>query len=188
MIKNFERCDQLLSEWYFRKKNITTTEVVFIQLLSYNIVSKQKKKNENENTECHDKFIPFKSHLNPKHGSLTFLLFGSWSFVRSSHPEVFCEKGVLRSFAKFTGKHLCQSLFFDKVADLRPKACIFIKKRPWHRYFYVNFAKFLRTPFLIEHLWWLLLFSIISSCLSRVKVFPITPTWLSTFVQPDSQR
>ena len=37
-----------------------------------------------------------------------------------SHPEVFCEKGVLRNFAKFTGKHLCQSLFFNKVAGLRP--------------------------------------------------------------------
>ena len=27
-------------------------------------------------------------------------------------------KGVLRNFAKFTGKHLCQSLFFNKVAAL----------------------------------------------------------------------
>ena len=26
-------------------------------------------------------------------------------------PEVFCEKLVLRNFAKFTGKYLCQSLF-----------------------------------------------------------------------------
>ena len=26
--------------------------------------------------------------------------------------EVFCKKGVLSNFAKFTGKHLCQSLFF----------------------------------------------------------------------------
>ena len=32
-----------------------------------------------------------------------------------------------------------------------------LKKRLWHRYFPVNFAKFLRTPFLTEHLWWLLL-------------------------------
>ena len=31
---------------------------------------------------------------------------------RSSRPEVFCEKGVLRNFAKFTGQHLCQSLFY----------------------------------------------------------------------------
>ena len=29
--------------------------------------------------------------------------------------EVFCKKGVLRNFAKFIGKHLCQSLFFNKV-------------------------------------------------------------------------
>ena len=26
-------------------------------------------------------------------------------------PEVFCKKAILRYFAKFTGKHLCQSLF-----------------------------------------------------------------------------
>ena len=35
---------------------------------------------------------------------------------RSSRPEVFCEKGVLRNFTKFTGKHLYQSLFSNKVA------------------------------------------------------------------------
>ena len=38
---------------------------------------------------------------------------------KSSCPEVFCKKGVLRNFTKFTGKHLCQSLFFNKVAGLR---------------------------------------------------------------------
>ena len=37
---------------------------------------------------------------------------------RSSCPEVFCKKVVLRNFAKFTGKHLCQSVFFNKVAGL----------------------------------------------------------------------
>ena len=37
--------------------------------------------------------------------------------TRSSRPEVFCEKGVLRNFTKFTGKHLCQSPFFNKVAE-----------------------------------------------------------------------
>ena len=44
---------------------------------------------------------------------------------RSSHPQVFCKKGVLRNFAKFTGKHLCQGLFFNKYPD----ACNFIKKK-----------------------------------------------------------
>ena len=38
--------------------------------------------------------------------------------LRSGRPDVFCEKVVLRSFVKFTGKHLCQSLFFNKVAGL----------------------------------------------------------------------
>ena len=35
---------------------------------------------------------------------------------RSSRPEVACKKGVLRNFAIFAGKHLYQSLFFNKVA------------------------------------------------------------------------
>ena len=54
------------------------------------------------------------------------------------------KKGVLRNFAMFLGKHLCQSLFFNKVAGLRPATLL--KKRLWHRHFPVNFAKFLRTP------------------------------------------
>ena len=29
------------------------------------------------------------------------------------------EIGVLENFAKFTGKYLCESLFFNKVAGLR---------------------------------------------------------------------
>ena len=73
----------------------------------------------------------------------------------SSHLEVFCKKGVLRRFTKFTRKHLCQSLLFNRVAGLRPATLL--KKRLWHRCFPVNFVKFLRTSFHIEHLRWLLL-------------------------------
>ena len=69
--------------------------------------------------------------------------------------EVFCKKVVLTNFTKFTGKQLCQSLFFNKVADLRPATIL--KKRLWRRFFRVNFMKFLKTPFFTEHLWWLLL-------------------------------
>ena len=65
--------------------------------------------------------------------------------LQKQPPEVFCEKGVLRNFAKFTGKHLRQSLFFNKVAGLRPATSL--KTRLWHRCFPVNFAKFLRAPF-----------------------------------------
>ena len=39
---------------------------------------------------------------------------------RSSHQRCSARKGVLRNFTKFAGKHLCRSLFFDKVAGLRP--------------------------------------------------------------------
>ena len=39
--------------------------------------------------------------------------------VKSSRPEVFCKKDVLTNFAKFTGKHLRQSLFLYKVAGDR---------------------------------------------------------------------
>ena len=70
---------------------------------------------------------------------------------RSSRPEVFCKKAVLKNFAKFTGKHLCQSLLFSKVAVLRPATLL--KRRLWHRCFPVDFVKFLRTPFRKEYLW-----------------------------------
>ena len=35
---------------------------------------------------------------------------------RSSFPEVFCKKLVLRDVAKFMGTQLCQSLYFNNVA------------------------------------------------------------------------
>ena len=61
----------------------------------------------------------------PKMTKIYYVLVGN-KFVncdilpsRSSHPEVFCKKGVLRNFAKLTGKHLRQSLFFNKLAGQR---------------------------------------------------------------------
>ena len=72
---------------------------------------------------------------------------------RGSRPEVFCTKGVLKNFAKFTGKHLSQSLFFNKV-DLRP-ATLF-KDRLRHRCF-PKFCEIFENTFSTEHLQWLLL-------------------------------
>ena len=53
---------------------------------------------------------------------ISSLIQGCWKFgyrdmARSSRPEVFCKKGILRNFAKFTGKHLCQSLFLIKLQE-----------------------------------------------------------------------
>ena len=59
---------------------------------------------------------------------------------RNSQRRCSVKKGVVRNLIKFTGKHLCQSLFFITATSL--------KKRPWHRCFSVNFVKFLRTPVL----------------------------------------
>ena len=68
----------------------------------------------------------------------------------SSHRRCSVRKGV-RNFAKFTGKHLCQSLFFNKAEGLRPGTLL--KKRLWHWCFPENFAKFLRTLFLQNTSW-----------------------------------
>ena len=38
----------------------------------------------------------------------------------SSRSQMFFKIGVLKSFAKFIGKRLCQSFLFNKVAGLRP--------------------------------------------------------------------
>ena len=89
--------------------------------------------------------------------SISINICNECSFI-NSRPEVFCKKGVLRNFRKLTGKHLCQGLFFNKVVGLRPATLL--KKRLWQKCFSVNCVKFLRTLFLTEDLWWLLVFFI----------------------------
>ena len=44
------------------------------------------------------------------------------SLSEAATRGVLQKKGVLRNFTKFTGKHLCQSLLFNKVAGLRTTA------------------------------------------------------------------
>ena len=65
------------------------------------------------------------------------------STCRSSRSEVFCEKCVLESFAKFTEKLLCWSIFIS--GD-------FTKKWLQHWSVLGNFVNFLRTPF-FENTW-----------------------------------
>ena len=81
-----------------------------------------------------------------------FTTLGS-KFCRSSRPDVFCKKGVLANFTKFPGKHLCQILFFNKVAGHRSEACSFIKKETLAQVF----CEISTKTFFIEHRWWLLL-------------------------------
>ena len=46
---------------------------------------------------------------------------------RSSSPEVFCKTDVFKNFAKFTGKHLSQSLFLNKSQALFCEFCEIFK-------------------------------------------------------------
>ena len=62
------------------------------------------------------------------------------NLFRSSRPKVFSNKGVFKNFTKLTGKHRCQSLFFNKVAGLR--YATLSKKGLCHRCFIVSFANF----------------------------------------------
>ena len=47
------------------------------------------------------------------------VLHGAFRIFKSSHYRCSMKKGVLKNFTKFTGKHLCLSLFFNKVVGFR---------------------------------------------------------------------
>ena len=78
--------------------------------------------------QLHRLFIP----------TIVMYIFTNWEMNFRS-LKVFYRKCVLRNFAKFTGKHLCQSLFFNKVAG----------NRPVPECFPMNFSKFLKAPFFL---------------------------------------
>ena len=100
-------------------------------------------------------------------------------YFKKQPPKVFCfEKGVLRNFTKFTRKYLCQTLFFNKVAGMRPATLL--KKRLWHRCFSVNFDRFFKIPvwrktsgrLLLNLQWlqWIQLFSPPHHCLAIFSI------------------
>ena len=72
---------------------------------------------------------------------------------RSSHQRCSIIKGVPKHFAKFTGKNLCQILFFNKVADPGN----LIKKEALAQVFSGEFCEIFKNTFVTEHFWWLLL-------------------------------
>ena len=60
------------------------------------------------------------------------------------------KKGVLTNVTKFKGKHLCQSLFFNKAAGLRPATSL---KRDSGTGFSCEFCEISKNTFFTEHLW-----------------------------------
>ena len=71
------------------------------------------------------------------------LEIGMQMHLQKQPPEVLYKKSV---FVKLTGIHLLRSLFFNKIASLKPATLL--KKRLQHKCFLLNFAKILRTPLL----------------------------------------
>ena len=57
---------------------------------------------------------------------------------------MFCEKDVPRNFTKFTGKHLCQSLFFNTVTGLRPATLL---KKTLAQVFFCEFCQIYMNSF-----------------------------------------
>ena len=83
---------------------------------------------------------------------ITYTFCITYTYNYQKQPlEVSCKVKSCINFAKFTGKHLCQSLFFNKVAGLRP--AILLKKRLWHKCFLWLFKKFQRISFFAKHRW-----------------------------------
>ena len=71
--------------------------------------------------------------------------------VQKQQPEVFFYiKGVLKNFAKFTRKYLCQSLLFNKVSDLRPTTLL---KRNSEADVFLWILQILKNTFFTEFLW-----------------------------------
>ena len=80
-------------------------------------------------------FLSYKSQSLYWHSKLLFLFcIISYLFNEKQPPQVFYKK-VLLKILQNSQKNTCPRLSF-------------LKKRPWHRCFPVNFAKFFRTPFL----------------------------------------
>ena len=91
---------------------------------------------------------------------------------------------VLKNIAKFSEKHLCWSLLLNEVAGLRP---VTLLKKDFHTViFFVSFVKFLRIPFSMEHLRWLLLVIVLS--LGSLVTESSLGSWVfgSSLVSPQS--
>ena len=79
-------------------------------------------------------FLSFNLSSNAKY---VLRLLESWNLTRSSHQRCSIKISVLKNFPKFTGKHLCHSLFLNKVAGV----------------FSCEFCEIFGNFFITEHLW-----------------------------------
>ena len=102
---------------------------------------------KNQKNRC---FQGYRKKLMARNGLVVFYFCKSF---RSCHQACSVKKGVLKNFAKFAGKHPCQSLFFNKVAGLSPEACNFIKKGTLAQVFSCEFCEIFENTLFTEHVW-----------------------------------
>ena len=88
--------------------------------------------------------------------------------AKNNYSEAVTRRCYVRNFANFTRKHLCQSLFFNKVADLSPATLL--KTRLWHRCFCSEFCEISKKTFSTNTSWRLLLITFIQ-ILGRSKIY-----------------
>ena len=124
--KNGQKHHRALRTFFFHKTNIKMQIFAFAVWRHLHWIQNCSFINSWNLIKAPQKFIQF---------SFFIKLTKIWQLMA---PEVFCQKSVVNNFVKFTKKHLCQSLLFNKVAGLRP----LLKKRLWNMRFSVNFAKF----------------------------------------------
>ena len=95
---------------------------------------------------------------------------------RSSHRRCSVRKDVYQNFAKFTGKHLRQSLFFNKAAGISN----FIKNEALAQVFSCEFYEISNNNFFTKHFRWLLLSGILLNNLMENYVLCLL---ISTFTK-----
>ena len=74
---------------------------------------------------------------------LRFARSTGWTVSGCKRPEVFCDKGFLKSLTNFTENQLWQSLFLNKVAGSWPPTQLFS----------CEFWEILNKTDIVEHLW-----------------------------------
>ena len=121
-------------------------------------------------------FINIKSTLSAHeflmHNQQNPLHRSSSMYRRCSVKKVFLE------ISQNSQENICVRVsFLIKLPAAGRRPVTLSKKRLGHRCVPVNFAKFLRAPFLTKHLWWLL-FSVIESFLkNRHRFFRLSDKW-----------
>ena len=104
------------------------------------------------------KFMPVKEKQKQKVGGTDSLINTLQYYFKQTSEAVVQRCSVKKVFLEISQnsqESTCARVSF--LIKLQARPATLLKKRLWYRCFPVNFAKFLRTPFSIEHLWWLLL-------------------------------